>query len=70
MKLKFLDDEWDELLTHCGFTDNEVEVVKYLRRGWYGADISAELNISWSTFKRRKKGIEERIIKYMLKTGW
>lgn len=69
MKLRFLDDEWDEFMSHCGFTDNEIEVVNYLRKGWYGVDIAAELNISHSTFKRRKKDIENRIAKYILKTG-
>ena len=69
MKLKFLDDEWEEFMSHCGFTDDEKEIVHYLRKGWYGMDIAFELNISRSTFKRRKKDIEERITKYILKTG-
>ena len=69
MKLKFLNDEWEELIFHCGFTDDELEVVKFLRKGWYGMDIAAELNISHSTFKRRKKHIEDRIIKYLIKAG-
>lgn len=69
MKLKFLDDEWEELISHCGFTDDEMEIIPFLRRGWYGVDIAAELNISHSTFKRRKKAIENRIIKYLIKAG-
>jgi DNA-binding NarL/FixJ family response regulator len=69
MKLKFLDDEWEELISHCGFTDDEKEIIPYLRRGWYGVDIAAELNISRNTFVRRKKSIEDRIIKYLIKAG-
>lgn len=69
MKLKFLNDEWEELISHCGFTDDELEVVRFLRKGWYGVDIAAELNISHTTFKRRKKSVEDRIIRYLLKSG-
>jgi DNA-binding NarL/FixJ family response regulator len=69
MKQKFLDDEWEEFTTHCGFTDDEIEILPYLKRGWYGVDIAAELNISHSTFKRRKKSIEDRIAKYLIKAG-
>ena len=69
MKQKFLDDEWEEFMSHCGFTDDEIEILPYLKRGWYGIDIAAELNISHSTFKRRKKSIEDRIAKYLIKAG-
>lgn len=69
MKQKFLDDEWEEFMSHCGFTDDEIEILPYLKRGWYGVDIAAELNISHSTFKRRKKNIEDRIAKYLIKAG-
>ena len=69
MKLKFLDDEWEEFIDHCGFTDDEIEILPFLRRGWYGFDIAAELNISISTFKRRKKNVEDRIAKYLIKIG-
>ena len=61
--------EWEELIAHCGFTDDEIEVVRFLRKGWYGIDIAAELNISHSTFKRRKKEIENRITRYIIKAG-
>lgn len=69
MKLKFLDGEWEEFISHCGFTDDEKEIIPYLRRGWYGVDIAAELNISHSTLKRRKKEIENRITRYIIKAG-
>ncbi len=67
--LKFFNDEWEEFIDHCGFTDEELEIVKFLRRGWYSVDIAAELNISVSTFKRRKKRIEQKIIRYIQKAG-
>jgi DNA-binding NarL/FixJ family response regulator len=67
--MKFFKDEWDLFEQNCGFTDDEIEVVKFLRRGWYGFDIAAELNISVSTFKRRKKRIEQKIIRYISKAG-
>ena len=67
--LKFFNDEWEELIEHCGFTDNELEIIQFLRRGWYAADISAELCISTATFSRRKKRIEQKIIRYIQTAG-
>ena len=69
MKLKFFNDEWEEFINNCGFTDNELEIIPFLRRGWYSVDIAEELNISVSTFKRRKKRIEQKIIRYIQKAG-
>ena len=43
--LKFFNDEWEEFIDFCGFTDEELEIIPFLRRGWYAADISAELCI-------------------------
>ena len=67
--LKFFNDEWEEFIDNCGFTDDELEIVPFLRRGWYAADIAAELCISESTFKRRKKQIEQKITRYILRAG-
>lgn len=66
---KFFNDEWEEFIEHCGFTDDELEIVPFLRRGWYGEDIAAELCVSRSTFKRRKKRIEQKIIRYIERAG-
>ena len=69
MKLKFFNDEWEEFVGNCGFTDDEIEIVRLLRRGWFSVDVAAELNISVSTFKRRKKRIEQKIIRYIERAG-
>ena len=69
MKLNFFNDEWEALIGNCGFTDNEMEIVRFLRRGWYSIDIAEELSISISTFKRRKKRIEQKILRYTQKAG-
>lgn len=69
MKLQFLKDEWEEFIEHCDFTDDEMEIVPFLRRGWYSVDIAAELDISTSTFKRRKKCIEAKLIRYIERAG-
>lgn len=55
-------DEWEEYISRCGFTDDELEIVKFLRKGWAQADIAAELCISLSTLKRRVKRIYLKII--------
>jgi DNA-binding NarL/FixJ family response regulator len=69
MKLNFFNDEWEALIGNCGFTDVEMEIIPFLRRGWYSVDIAAELNISVSTFKRRKKRIEAKLIRYIERAG-
>ena len=65
MKFRFYKDEWDLFLENCGFTDDEYEIIPLLRKGWALADVAAELNISDSTLKRRKKSIENKIIRYI-----
>ena len=67
--MKFFKDEWDLFVDNCGFTDDEQEIVKFLRKEWYGVDIAAEVNISIATYKRRKKRIFEKISRYIAKTG-
>lgn len=67
MKMDFFNDEWDEFVENCGFTDNELEIVLLLRKGWCLIDISEELNISLSTAARRRKRIGQKIIRYISK---
>ena len=67
MKFRFFNDDWELFIEHCGFSDDELEVITYIRRGWAQADISAELNISVSTITRRTKRITEKIARYISK---
>ena len=60
--LRFYNSEWEKYISHCGFTDDELEIVKFLRRGWAQADIAAELCVSLATLKRRIKRIYLKII--------
>jgi DNA-binding NarL/FixJ family response regulator len=66
MKNKFLKSEWEDFISNCDFTDDELEILPFLRRGWSQVDIAAELCISHSTFKRRLKNINNKITKYIL----
>lgn len=68
MKNKFFNDEWETFLIHCGFTDDELEIIPFLRRGWAQVDIAAELCVSLSTLKRRLKRISQKIVRYILIT--
>ena len=67
--MKFYADEWEEFLSGCDFTDDERAIIALLRRGWYGVDIAAELNISHSTETRRVNSIQRKIKRYLLKHG-
>lgn len=62
-KMDFSKKEYDHLVEVCGFTDDELEVLDLKRRGWYTADIAAELNISERTVKRRTQRIVNKIIR-------
>lgn len=65
--MKFYNDEWELFLQNCGFTDNELEIIPYIRRGWAQIDIAEELSISLSTFSRRNKSIMDKIARYISK---
>ncbi|MEE1048795.1 MAG: helix-turn-helix domain-containing protein [Clostridia bacterium] len=65
MKFRFFNDEWELFLEHCGFSDDELEIITFLRREWSFADIAAELCISHSTLTRRRKRITQKIARYI-----
>lgn len=69
MKLDFLESEWQELIENCAFTDDELEIIPYLKRGVYLYTIAQELNVSEKTVGRRKKHIETKMIKYLKRVG-
>lgn len=60
-------EDWEEYIANCGFTDNELEIIKFMREEWPQSDIAAELCISLSTAKRRIKRIYLKIINYAYK---
>ena len=52
-------------IEHCGFSDDELEIIPFIRRGWAQIDIAVELNTSVSTVARRTKRISEKIVRYI-----
>ena len=69
MSMRFYNDEWETFIEHCGFTDDELEVIAYLRRGWYAVDIAAEINTCQRTVERRKRSIRNKIARYLIREG-
>ena len=65
LKFKFFNDEWELFLANCGFSDDELEIVTFLRKEWSFSDIAAELCISYSTLTRRRKRIIQKITRYI-----
>ena len=65
MKLDFDENDWDRFIARCCFTDQELEVIPFLKRGWYGEDIAAELSLSRRTVCRIKKRISNKILKQL-----
>ena len=70
MKLNgFLEIEWKEFTENCAFTDDELEIIPYLKRGLYLYSIAQRLNVSEKTVQRRKKSIVTKMIKYLRRAG-
>ena len=69
MKMNFFKDEWDDFAENCGFTDVELEIIAYLRRGWFCIDIAEQLSLSYSTVKKGRSRIGKKIARYLTKAG-
>ena len=65
LNLDFKKWQWNLILENCEFTDEELELIPYFRRGLYQEDIAATLNMSRSTVARRKKKICDKIIDFI-----
>ena len=65
MKLEFYPHEWDALYSKCGFTDEELEVIRLRRKGFLYTQIADELGYSVKTIERRVKKIKQKILKFM-----
>ena len=65
MKLRFYKDEWELFFQNCDFTDEETEIISFLRKEWALVDIAAELCMSIATLVRKKKKIENKIVHYI-----
>lgn len=62
--MRFYKDEWDTYIENCGFTDNEMAVIQYLRRGNDLYFIADALGYDRSTICRRIKKIKLKINRY------
>lgn len=56
---------WERLIPECGFTDRELELIPYLRRGKSGIETTLALNISLSTYNRLKSSITGKIFAFV-----
>lgn len=63
LKFDFSTQEWQELYRKCSFTDEELKIIQYRRRGWSLSTIAAELYLSERTINRRISSITKKIIK-------
>lgn len=68
MRIEFTKEDWEEFQAGIDFTDNELDIIPLMRRGWAQVDIAAELDISVSTVKRRMSSITNKITGYILRT--
>lgn len=65
MKLEFTKFEFDYFVENCGFTDTELKVFMYRRRGWDIASIATEMDYSERTIKRYICKISCKIMRVM-----
>nr|DAE06030.1 MAG TPA: helix-turn-helix protein [Siphoviridae sp. ctsxw88] len=63
MNLDFSSKEYEYLLTHCPFTDDEKIVFDMRRHGKSIIEISLAMNLSDRTVKRRISSIKRKILK-------
>lgn len=67
MKLDFTAKQWDFYIANCSFTDKELAVIQYKRRGWRIIDIGEEMKnaigyeVSERTVARWCKNIKNKI---------
>lgn len=64
MKFDFLKSKLDEYIEQCGFTDREVALIIYKRRGFPVSEIATAMDYSEKTVSRMTKSAIEKIIKY------
>lgn len=65
MKIDFYPEEWEEFIENCDFTEEELEVIRLTRLGYYIQAIALKMNLSDSTIKRRRKSIVRKILHYI-----
>ena len=63
MRFDFCKSEYDQLVENAGFTDIELEILTYLRRGWCQEKIACETCWCKRTVGTRVKSIKSKIIK-------
>lgn len=59
----FLESEYQMFYRECNFTDRQLEIIKYKRKGLFNYQIADELGISDSTLKIELKKIKKKILK-------
>lgn len=64
-KLDFNKKEWEEFLKNIDFTDVEIKIITFLRRGWRQVDIAQELFLCEKTINRYCKKIKNKIVFYI-----
>lgn len=63
-QFKFLKSELDELIANCGFTDEEIKIINYKRRGFSVGQIANELDFCERTVIRKTNSAVNKIIRY------
>lgn len=70
MKFDFTKCEFDYFIEHAGFTDQEITILNYKRKGWYNLEIAVQMDYSEATILRRVKSIKKKIIKVINETPY
>ena len=63
MRLDFTKTEYEQIIQNAGFTDFELEVLGFLRRGWFYEDIATELNCCKDKIGRTARSVKKKIMK-------
>lgn len=62
-RFDFTKTEYEKFVNECPFTDDEVKILEYRRRGKSVTYMAMEMALSERTIKRRIKSIHNKILK-------
>lgn len=61
----FTKQDWKILLNNIDLSDEEIQIIEYLRKGWRQIDIATNFGVHENTIKRKYKNIAFKIAVYI-----
>ncbi|MDE6357702.1 MAG: hypothetical protein K2L15_03825 [Eubacteriales bacterium] len=62
---EFSKQDWELLINNIDLSDEELQIIDYIRRGWRQIDIAENFSVHENTIKRKYKNIAIKIAVYI-----